>query len=72
MLGVFLPGLLSRQQTNHANIIAMLASTPVCLVLLLLIKYEILKFGWSRLIVIGTGITFIISVTSHRIVAFIR
>jgi SSS family solute:Na+ symporter len=72
MLGVFLLGLLTRQQTNYANIIAMLVSTGVCLVLLLLIKWEKIDLGWSWLIVIGTGITFIISVTSRRIVAFIR
>jgi hypothetical protein len=72
MLGVFLLGLLTRQRTNHVNIVAMLVSTGVCLVLLLLIKWGKLDLGWSWLIVIGTGITFIISVTSRRIVAFIR
>jgi len=72
MLGVFLLGLLTRQQTNYANIIAMLVSTAVCLVLLLLIKWGKIDLGWSWLIVIGTGITFIISVTSRRIVAFIK
>jgi SSS family solute:Na+ symporter len=72
MLGVFLLGLLTRQRTNHANIVAMLVSTAVCVVLLLLIKWEKLDLGWSWLIVIGTGITFIISVTSRRIAAFIR
>jgi len=59
MLGVFLLGLLTKRKSNRANIPAMLASTAVCLVLLLLIKYEILNLGWSWLIVIGTAITFI-------------
>lgn len=61
MLGVFLLGLLTRRKANRANIPAMLLSTGVCVVLLLLIKQEILKLGWSWLIVIGTGITFIMS-----------
>jgi len=59
MLGVFLLGLLTKRKSNRANIPAMLASTAICLVLLLLIKYEILKLGWSWLIVIGTAITFV-------------
>ncbi len=58
MLGVFLLGLLTQRKSNQANIIAMLLSTVVCLGLLLLIKFEIFKLGWSWLIVIGTAITF--------------
>jgi len=58
MLGVFLLGLLTKRKSNRANIPAMLISTAICLVLLLLIKNEILKLGWSWLIVIGTAITF--------------
>lgn len=65
-------GLLTRQQANRANIISMLVSTIVCVVLLLLIKWEILHLGWRWLIVIGTAVTFIISVTARLIVAFIR
>jgi len=60
MLGVFLLGLLTKRKSNRANIPAMLASTAVCLVLLLLIKYKILNLGWSWLIVIGTVITFVL------------
>ncbi|MFZ2147093.1 MAG: sodium/solute symporter [Sedimentisphaerales bacterium] len=60
MLGVFLLGLLTRRKANLANIPAMLFSTGVCVVLLLLIRLEILKLGWSWLIVIGTGITFVL------------
>jgi hypothetical protein len=72
MLGVFLPGLLSRQQTNCCNIIAVLIGTTVYLVLLLLMKWEKIDLGWSRLIVIGNGATFIIFVTGGGIVAFIK
>ncbi len=42
------------------------------MVMLFLIKYERLGLGWSWLIVIGTGVTFIISVTVRWIVAFIK
>jgi SSS family solute:Na+ symporter len=59
MLGVFLLGLLTKRKSNYANIPAMLVSTAICLVLLLLIQKETLKLGWSWLIVIGTAITFI-------------
>ena len=72
MLGVFQLGLLTQCKTNRANIPAMLISSAICLVLLVLIEMDFLQFGWSWLIVIGTGITFIISVTSRRIVAFIK
>ena len=60
MLGVFLLGLLTRRKANRANIPAMLFSTGVCVVLLLLIKQETLKLAWSWLIVIGTVTTFIL------------
>jgi SSS family transporter len=61
MLGAFLLGLLRERKSNLANIPAMLFSSGVCVVLLLLIQQEILKLGWSWLIVIGTGITFVLS-----------
>ena len=61
MLGAFLLGLLTKRKTNLANIPAMLFSSGVCVVLLLLIQQEILKLGWSWLIVIGTGLTFVLS-----------
>jgi SSS family solute:Na+ symporter len=60
MLGVFLLGLLTRRKANRANIIAMLVSTVVCVVLLILIKWGKLDLGWSWLIVIGTAITFVL------------
>jgi len=58
LLGVFLLGLLTRRKANIANIPAMLVSTGVCLVLLIMIQKEKLDLGWSWLIVIGTAITF--------------
>jgi SSS family transporter len=61
MLGVFLLGLLTRCRTNRVNIPAMLISSAVCLVLLVLIELDILQFGWSWLIVVGTAITFVLS-----------
>ncbi|MHC4534898.1 MAG: sodium:solute symporter family transporter [Planctomycetota bacterium] len=60
MLGAFLLGLLTKRKANLANIPAMLFSTVVCVVLLVLIEKEIINFAWSWLIVIGTGITFIL------------
>jgi SSS family transporter len=61
LLGVFLLGLLTRRRANFANIPAMLVSAGVCLVLLLMIQKGKLNLGWSWLIVIGTGITFVMS-----------
>jgi len=60
MLGVFLLGLLTRRKANRTNIPAMLFSTGVCVILLLLIQKGTLELGWSWLIVIGTGITFVL------------
>jgi uncharacterized membrane protein YfcA len=60
MLGAFLLGLLTKRKANLANVLAMLFSTGVCVVLLILIKQEKLNLAWSWLIVIGTGITFIL------------
>jgi SSS family solute:Na+ symporter len=60
MLGVFLLGLLTRRKANRTNIPAMLFSTGVCVILLLRIQRGTLEVGWSWLIVIGTGITFIL------------
>jgi SSS family transporter len=60
MLGAFLLGLLTKRKANCANVLAMLFSTVVCIVLLLLIKQEKIELAWSWLIVIGTGITFVL------------
>jgi SSS family solute:Na+ symporter len=61
MLGVFLLGLLTRHRANRANIPAMLISTALCTVLLVLIQYGRLRLGWTWLIVIGTAITMTLS-----------
>jgi SSS family solute:Na+ symporter len=61
MLGVFLLGLLTRHRANRANIPAMLISTAICTVLLVLIQYGRLRLGWTWLIVIGTAITMTLS-----------
>jgi solute:Na+ symporter, SSS family len=61
MLGAFLLGLLTKRKSNLANIAAMLFSTVVCIILLVLIRKKIIDFGWSWLILIGTGITFFLS-----------
>lgn len=61
MLGAFLLGLLTQRKVNLINIPAMLFSSVICVVLLLLIQLKILNLGWSWLIVIGTGITFFLS-----------
>jgi uncharacterized membrane protein YfcA len=60
MLGAFLLGLLTKRKANLANIPAMIISTVVCIVLLVLRQQEIIELAWSWLIVIGTGITFIL------------
>lgn len=67
MLGVFLLGLLTQRRANRANIPAMLVSTAVCVVLLVLIQREVLRLGWSWLIVIGTAITFVLGYFASRI-----
>jgi solute:Na+ symporter, SSS family len=61
LLGVFLLGLLTRHRANRANLPAMLVSTVVCTVLLVLIQTGMLKLGWTWLIVIGTSLTMILS-----------
>ncbi len=60
MLGVFLLGLLTRHKANLTNIPAMLISTGVCVVMLVLIKLDKFDLAWSWLIVIGTVITFVL------------
>jgi SSS family transporter len=60
MLGVFLLGLLTQRQANRTNVPAMLISTAVCTVLLVLIWMGVLHLGWTWLIVVGTTITMIL------------
>lgn len=60
MLGVFLLGLLTRRQANRTNVPAMLISTAICTILLILIWMGTLHLGWTWLIVVGTAITMIL------------
>ncbi len=68
MLGVFLLGLLTRRRANLTNIPAMLISTAICTVLLILIWTGTLRLGWTWLIVVGTASTMILGylLPSHR------
>jgi Na+/proline symporter len=59
-LGVFLLGLLTTRKSNWGNVVAMVVSTIFTLVLMLLRHNGIIHLAWSWLIVIGTGITFIL------------
>ena len=59
-LGVFLLGLLTTRKSNWGNVVAMVVSTIFTLVLMLLSHNGIIHLAWSWLIVIGTGITFIL------------
>jgi Na+/proline symporter len=63
LLGVFLLGLLTKRKAGWANIPAMITSTLVSTVLMLLIQAGKVHLGWSWVIVIGTAITFGISYT---------
>ncbi|MBP7053377.1 MAG: sodium/solute symporter [Phycisphaerae bacterium] len=60
MLGVFLLGLLTRRKANRTNIAAMLISTAVCTLLLILIWTGTLHLGWTWLIVVGTATTMVL------------
>ena len=59
-LGVFLLGLLTTRKSNWGNVIAMVVSTIFTLMLMLLSYSGIIHLAWSWLIVIGTGITFVL------------
>jgi SSS family transporter len=61
MLGIFLLGLLTRRKVNLTNLPAMLISTALCTVLLLLIQQKALDLGWTWLIVLGTAVTMVLS-----------
>ncbi|MHC4173478.1 MAG: sodium:solute symporter family transporter [Planctomycetota bacterium] len=59
-LGVFLLGMLTTRKSNWGNVIAMVVSTIFTLMLMLLSYSGIIHLAWSWLIVIGTGITFVL------------
>jgi len=60
-LGVFLLGVLTRRGNNFGNVAAMLISTLCVAVLLYLTHSGRINLAWSWLIVIGTGITLVLS-----------
>lgn len=60
MLGVYLLGLLTKRKANWANVVAMIVSTIFAAALLLLSNFKLINLAWSWIIVIGTGITFIV------------
>jgi SSS family transporter len=58
-LGIFLLGLLTNRKSNRANVIAMVTSTFITAVILILSKCGVITLAWSWLIVLGTIITFL-------------
>ncbi len=61
LLAVFLLGLLTRHRSNTSNIAAMVASSAVCAVLMILIAQKKLALGWTWVIVIGAALTILFS-----------
>ncbi len=57
VLGIFLLGLLTRRKANRGNIVAMILSTVVTSVLMILVRRGTIPLAWSWLIVIGTATT---------------
>lgn len=70
LLGVFLLGLLTRHKANRANVPAMLVSTTLCTVLLLLIQQGKLELGWTWLIIIGTATTILLGYLSGWVMLY--
>ncbi|MBI4052159.1 MAG: sodium/solute symporter [Elusimicrobia bacterium] len=60
LLGVFLLGLLTQRKSNRANVLAMILSSVVMAILLVLSEKKIIGLGWSWLIVFGTVSTFVL------------
>jgi len=54
LLGVFLLGLLTKVQSNKANVVAMVFWAVVNLILLILTEQKIFVVGWTWLVLIGT------------------
>jgi SSS family solute:Na+ symporter len=59
-LGIFLLGVLTKRKSNLGNIAAMIISTACMTTLLLLSHNGYINLAWSWLIVIGTGLTFVL------------
>jgi SSS family transporter len=66
LLGVFLFGLLSRRRANRTNIIAMVIGSLTATTFWILIQKDIISMAWTWLIVIGTGVTFLIALLLSR------
>jgi SSS family transporter len=60
-LGVFLLGLLTKRVSNRANVFAMITSTLLMMILLVLYHAGVISLAWSWLIVIGTATTLVLS-----------
>ena len=54
LLGVFLLGLLTKRQSNRANVLSMILFALINLVLLILTERKIFVVGWTWLVLIGT------------------
>jgi len=59
-LGVFLLGLLTKRHANRANVVAMVTSAAAMAALLTLCQMGYVALGWTWLIVLGTGLTFVL------------
>jgi len=60
-LGIFLLGVLTKRKTTFGNVIAMVVSTLITTILLLMSHKGHVKLAWSWLIVVGTILTLILS-----------
>lgn len=58
LLGIFLLGLLTQRKGNRGNVLAMILSSVLMLILLILSEKKIIPLGWSWLLLIGTFLTF--------------
>ncbi|MEE8168927.1 MAG: hypothetical protein V3T70_00130, partial [Phycisphaerae bacterium] len=59
LLGIFLLGLLTRRGRDKPNAVVMIANAALMTLLYVLIQLGKLPIGWTWLIVIGTGLTFV-------------
>jgi SSS family solute:Na+ symporter len=65
-LGVFLFGLLTKRKINTGNVVSMIISTLSMTALLILSYNGTIKLAWSWLIVLGTAVTFFLSLLFSR------
>lgn len=62
LLGVFLAGLLTNRGTETSNLTAIISSCLVTVTLLLLIENNLINLAWTWIIIIGTLVTFTLSI----------